>query len=90
MLEALRILKELLLVFSLCWNPEEAGEEKYRNGVDELVSKIKDKWARRKQSFFRALLSGLHQKVWFKLRVGLPASNNLIKKIPPRNFQWLG
>ena len=86
MLEALRIFKELL-VFSLCWNPQEAGEEKCRNRVDELASKSKDKWARRKQSFFHVLLSRLHQKVWFKLRMGLPTSNDLTKKIPPRNSQ---
>lgn len=33
---------------------------------------------------------GYHQKVWFRSRVGLPNSNNPIKKIPDRRAQLFG
>ena len=80
-----------LLVFSLCWNPENAGfDTGGGNRIDELASKSKAKWAESQASFFHVLYMGCHKKVGPRFRVGLPASNNQIMKIPHRSAQQLG
>lgn len=58
------------------------------NGIDELASKCEGKYAKTFPSFMSFYLD-CHHKVPPIFRVGLPASNSLIQKIPSKNVQKL-
>lgn len=56
-----------------------------RDKTDELASSSDSKQARSKVFFFHVLLSGLLPEDIPAFRVGFPASNNLIGKVPHRS-----
>ena len=64
------------------------GKECLHHRVDELASESEGKQAKSKEPVFFKV--GCHQKAWPRFRMGLSASNNLIKKIPHRSAQGLG
>lgn len=47
--------------------------------MDELANKSEGKEVKKQDSFFHVLMS-CNQKVWSSFRVGLSASNNLLRK----------
>lgn len=66
--------------------PEKVGS----NIREELASESEGSRQTEKGSFFLVLLCGLPPEVLPILRVGLPASDNLIKKVTRRSAQQLG
>lgn len=56
--------------------------EKECHRVHELANECKEKQTKcRKVSFFKSFFMGCHWMVWFRLRVGLPTSNDANMKI---------
>lgn len=95
-LEAWKIPGEIM-IFSLHWELEEVSSNtKKYNGSSRtggLASKSAGKQAKCNISFFHVLLFRVdldsHQKMWLRYSMGLPASNNLIKKISHRHLGTL-
>lgn len=82
-----------------CWFSVHVGIQKLvlvpvkgyrRNRTDELAGQSEGKQAKTKTSIFHIPLSQLHQKLGPGFGVGLPASDDLIKEIPPMGAQQPG
>lgn len=86
MLKAWRILGDPLVFRVLISAKKNSSSDSSIDSSNRVV----DSTARYKKPFsLDFLFSGLHQKVWPTLRVGLPTSDNLIKKTSYRCAQWL-
>lgn len=80
-----------LMVFILYWNLEEVWFNTVYSSLDSLTCQREWGQANKKWSFLLPwfIYVGCHQKLWPRLRVSLPASNNLSKKIPHRSIHQL-
>lgn len=67
------------LVFSIHWNPKEAGEEVGSNDNEEmdLVAKREQADKEGEKSFLVPYPSIGFQHVWLRLEIGFPRSNDL-------------
>lgn len=69
-----------LPVFSLCWNPEEVGSVPQERAWWTIPGKWGQAGKTQKLPSSTSFYVGFHQKVWPRVRVGLPTSNTTIKK----------